>query len=122
MSSSYSLWMMHLWWLAYLTILNIPSVVAYRGKATWYNTGLGACGTNSNDDEMVIALPASIASSNCFKSVTLTNAARPVGPKIVATVVDKCMGCGGMDIDISPAAFKALNLGDLSAGKIYVDW
>lgn len=71
---------------------------------------------------MVLALPAPIASSNCFKTVTITNAARPIGPKIVATVVDKCMGCEGMDIDISPAAFKALNLGDLSSGRIFVDW
>lgn len=96
--------------------------MAYKAQATWYNTGLGACGTNSNDDQMVVALPAPIANANCFKTVTLANAARPVGPIIVATVVDKCMGCSGMDIDISPAAFKALNLGDLGSGRIFVDW
>lgn len=48
MFSSYSLWMVDLWWLAYLIILNSPAVIAYRAQATWYNTGLGACGANSN--------------------------------------------------------------------------
>lgn len=118
---SFSSFVIRLCWLFFLTICPI-TINAYKAKATWYNTGLGACGKTSSDDQLVVALPASIASSKCFQTVSLTNAARPIGPKITATVVDKCMGCDGMDIDISPAAFKALNLGDLGAGKIFVEW
>ncbi|CAG8698699.1 3905_t:CDS:1, partial [Racocetra fulgida] len=30
----------------------------FKGEATFYNTGLGACGITSNDNELVAALPA----------------------------------------------------------------
>ena len=116
--------------LCLLSLVIFPAIIfahpivsgVVEGTASWYNTGLGACGQTSNDEQMVVALPVALAGSSCFKTITLTNVARTPSPKIVATVMDKCMGCNGMDVDLSPAAFKALNAGDLSKGKIIIQW
>lgn len=39
---------------------------------------------------------------------------------IEATVADSCPGCQGYDVDLSPAAFKAL--APLDAGRIWTNW
>jgi len=42
------------------------------------------------------------------------------GKTVVATVVDKCMGCSGKSIDLSVAAFNALANPD--AGRVAANW
>lgn len=85
----------------------------YTGDITYYDTtGYGACGwINDGTVENVIALPFEfmglLSNSNpyCGKMVTITLGSASV----VAKVVDKCMGCTGMSIDLSHHAFDTLH-------------
>ncbi|KAI1005014.1 hypothetical protein K3495_g3208 [Podosphaera aphanis] len=109
-------------WFSLSLALFASTTGAFVAQASWYNTGLGACGQTSNDEQMVVALPFSIADSNCLRSITVKNPSYPNFPSVIATVVDKCMNCANMDLDVSPAVFKALNAGDLGAGRIHIEW
>ncbi|KAI0343388.1 barwin-like endoglucanase [Trametopsis cervina] len=98
--------------------------------ATWFNTGLGACGINSNDAQFVVAISQSLydtwpgysggnPNNNpvCGRSLIATYQGR----QVTATVVDRCTGCAVNDIDFSPAAFS--QLADLSVGRLHgVSW
>ncbi|CAG8763407.1 17233_t:CDS:1 [Racocetra persica] len=87
----------------------------FKGEATFYNTGLGACGITSSDDQLIAALPAPVYDSfipdgnpnhctACGKTATVV-----CGDKsVTVTIVDRCPGCKSGDIDLSPAAFKCL--------------
>lgn len=99
---------------------------AFSGKMTYYAPGQGACGATNGAGDMVVAIPASVygtyanpnASPMCQKTVTITC---PGGGKTVkAAVRDRCAGCGGGDIDVSPAVFQVC--GDLALGKMAVGW
>lgn len=88
------------------------------GDLTWYDTGLGACGENTDGTvEKVVALPSWLMGTQsngnpyCGKTVTISYQ----GKTTTATVVDKCPGCLGNHIDLSKAAF--LDLADLGLGK-----
>ncbi|GMF02334.1 unnamed protein product [Ambrosiozyma monospora] len=83
----------------------------YSGKATYYSTGLGACGVTSNDAEMVVALSHDLydtqkASNNvaeyCGKKITLSWG----GKNATVTVVDRGTFDGATNLDLSPAAFQ----------------
>ncbi|KAF9259314.1 hypothetical protein L218DRAFT_947717 [Marasmius fiardii PR-910] len=104
------------------------SVQAYTGAATWYNTGLGACGKTNNDNQLIAAVAAPIFdnypghTSNpnknpiCGKTATVTWG----GKSVTVTIEDECPGCGSQGIDLSPAAFKklaSLDVGVLSGAK-----
>lgn len=91
---------------------------SFSGKATFYAVGLGSCGNENSDNQMVAALSASIMKGEkfCGKSITLKGGSGSVTVK----VVDTCPGCGEGDIDLSPAAFK--KLGSLSKGVIPISW
>lgn len=54
---------------------------------------------------------------NCARKAWVTVKGRTVEVR----VVDKCGGCKYEDIDLSPAAFKALGL-DLGVGRIKGTW
>lgn len=54
----------------------------------------------------------------CGKNISVTCVA--TGKTIVATVVDKCMGCTGYSVDLSTAAFNELI--DLSIGRTSAVW
>ncbi|KAB5595695.1 putative effector protein [Ceratobasidium theobromae] len=90
------------------------------GRATWFNTGLGACGKVSNDNQLIVALaPGAYAKGkNCGKTITIKNTKN--GKSTTAKVLDMCPGCGANDVDLSPAAFK--KLGSLSTGVLTVSW
>ncbi|MER6401310.1 RlpA-like double-psi beta-barrel domain-containing protein [Kitasatospora sp. NPDC001603] len=96
----------------------------HYGDGTWYNTGLGACGWNSNDSQLVVAVsprwygnfPNPNNSRACGKQL------RVRGPKGVVnvTIVDRCPSCKDEDLDLSPAAFS--QIADLDAGRVGIRW
>jgi len=90
------------------------------GKATWFNTGLGACGKVSKDSQLVVALATSAYAKgkNCGKTITIKNTKN--GKSTTAKVMDMCPGCAANDLDLSPAAFK--KLGTLDTGVLKVSW
>lgn len=90
------------------------------GNATWYDTGLGACGETSSGDEMVVAIYRGMMGTDssgtnvnklCGRKVVVTG---PGGQTATGTVVDKCFGCNDQpyNIDLSKAMFKAIGDGD----------
>ncbi|MFE3599991.1 RlpA-like double-psi beta-barrel domain-containing protein, partial [Streptomyces sp. NPDC059142] len=101
-----------------------PSGVQANGQATWYNTGLGACGWYNNDSELVVAISTTLYgtypnpnnSPQCGRQIRVNG---PLG-SVVVRVVDKCMSCATNDVDLSPTAFS--RIGDLNAGRINVSW
>ncbi|MFE3829550.1 RlpA-like double-psi beta-barrel domain-containing protein [Streptomyces sp. NPDC059092] len=101
-----------------------PSGAQATGQATWYNTGLGACGWSNNDSELVVAISTTLYgnypnpnnSPQCGRQIRVNG---PLG-SVVVRVVDKCMGCATNDVDLSPTAFS--RIGDLNAGRINVSW
>ncbi|KAF8710371.1 Non-catalytic module family expn, partial [Rhizoctonia solani] len=91
-----------------------------NGKATWFNTGLGACGKVTNDNQLIVALGPGPYNNGkmCGKTITVKNTKN--GKSTTAKVVDLCPSCGSSNIDLSPAAFK--KLGPLSTGVLTVSW
>lgn len=92
------------------------------GDITYYDTGLGACGITSYDTEKVVALPHGLmgTKSNDNPYCGRTIAIELNGKTTTATVVDKCMGCEGHSIDLSPAAFDVL--ADQAVGRTTANW
>jgi hypothetical protein len=95
-----------------------------NGDLTYYEAGLGACGTTNNGEtDLVVALPHEFMGTQsngnpyCGKSLTISKG----GKTVVATVADKCMGCVGRDLDLSNAAFTALGI-DFAVGRTTADW
>jgi hypothetical protein len=100
---------------------------ACQGDITYYNGGLGACGTNVDPTGNGIALPFAFmgAQSNgnpyCYRTLTIYNPA--TGLSAQAEVMDKCEGCDGRSIDLTPALFSSLTNDDLGLGRVHdVDW
>ncbi|GMM33631.1 hypothetical protein DASC09_009560 [Saccharomycopsis crataegensis] len=100
----------------------------HSGDATYYSpsVGIGACGNQNSDSELVCALPHTLydatrttnqgESSYCGKSLTVKYGEKSVTVK----VVDMCPGCAGDSLDLSPAAFT--HLAEESVGRIKVTW
>ncbi|KJA24893.1 hypothetical protein HYPSUDRAFT_453275 [Hypholoma sublateritium FD-334 SS-4] len=88
------------------------------GGATWFNTGLGACGAFSNNGDNIVALsPVDYAAGlHCFKKINVHHQ----GKTVTATIVDLCPSCGKSAIDLSQAAFQTL--ASLDLGMIEVTW
>lgn len=94
------------------------------GDITFYQAGLGACGeTTDGSTDKVVALPHEFMGEQsngnpfCGKTVTINYK----GQSVQATVVDKCMGCVGRDLDLSNAAFDGLGIAE-SVGRTTADW
>jgi hypothetical protein len=94
------------------------------GDITFYQAGLGACGeTTDGSTDKVVALPHEFMGEQsngnpfCGKTVTINYN----GKEVQATVVDKCMGCVGRDLDLSNAAFDGLGIAE-SVGRTQADW
>lgn len=94
----------------------------FSGQATYYDVGLGACGVTNTNSELIAAINVDQFGSQsngnpiCGKQATLYYQ----GKSVTVTVQDKCPGCSYGDIDLSPAAFKAL--ADESLGRIPITW
>ncbi|KAI5857108.1 RlpA-like double-psi beta-barrel-protein domain-containing protein-containing protein, partial [Tricharina praecox] len=96
------------------------------GKATYYDTGMGSCGQEHTDSELVVAISKEIMmkydtgnpNNNplCGKRIKCTRG----GKEVIATVVDTCPGCTPDHVDLSRAAFG--DLGDFAEGNISITW
>lgn len=97
---------------------------SFSGDATWYNTGMGSCGWDNKESQMVVAVNHGQMENganpnknpNCGRSITVK------GPKgsVTVKVVDTCPGCDYGALDLSPAAFA--EIADLSQGRITASW
>ncbi|CAD6887194.1 unnamed protein product [Tilletia controversa] len=98
----------------------------YSGTATFYDAGLGNCGTTVSPNAMVVALntaqygSTSTVSSHCFKTVTITNLKN--GKTMNAIVQDSCPTCSFGDLDMSTSLFSALNNGNMDDGIFPISW
>jgi hypothetical protein len=101
--------------------------LACQGDITYYDGGLGACGMNVDPTGNGIALPFAFMGTQsngnpyCYRSLTIYNPATGVSAQ--AEVMDKCEGCDGRSIDLTPALFSTLTNNDLGLGRVHgVDW
>ncbi|PBK96703.1 hypothetical protein ARMGADRAFT_1163100 [Armillaria gallica] len=92
-----------------------------NARWTFYDVGLGACGTNSVASDFMVALNSQqygggYPGPNCFQTITMTYN----GKTTTATILDECPGCpyGGLDLSRGLFDFFA----DESAGVIYGTW
>ncbi|KIP11361.1 hypothetical protein PHLGIDRAFT_99997 [Phlebiopsis gigantea 11061_1 CR5-6] len=97
----------------------------HTGQATYYATGLGACGITNTDTDYIAAVSHTLfdnypgyTSGNpnnnpiCNKKVT----ANYNGKKVTVAITDRCEGCATWDLDFSPSAFD--KLADESLGRL----
>ncbi|KAG6878220.1 hypothetical protein C0993_010641 [Termitomyces sp. T159_Od127] len=124
---------------------SVPSFLigTQTGDATFYPTGLGACGIVNKDTDHIAAVshllfdafpyvfsslidlfPISSVISGynglnpntnplCGKKVSVSYG----GKSVVVTLTDRCEGCALTDLDLSPAAFDVL--ADPSVGRLH---
>ncbi|CAO1615964.1 unnamed protein product [Sympodiomycopsis kandeliae] len=106
-------------------LAGIANVVT-GGQATFYNTGLGACGWTNKDSDYIVALPVgvwnriggSVSNGNivCGKKLKVSNGKTAIEVEIT----DQCPSCDDGHLDLSPAAFKSL--GAESQGVLPISW
>lgn len=92
----------------------------YQGRGTWFNVGLGNCGKENVDSDLIVALDTATYASgkHCDKYITIVDTKN--GKKAKAMVRDSCPSCGVGSIDMSPALFKHFD--SLDTGVISVKW
>ncbi|KAM0752434.1 hypothetical protein T439DRAFT_312591 [Meredithblackwellia eburnea MCA 4105] len=98
----------------------------HTGQATWFDPGLGACGTYASSSDYIVAVSHLIYDT--FPGATPNPNNNPIcGRKIAATyqgktvtvlVQDECMNCDAWNLDFSPIAFQALGA-TLDDGRLY---
>jgi len=107
------------------------SGVQTGGDGTFYTPGLGACGGNNDESQLVAAIPFGMWDGvPGYNGVNPNN--NPVcgheikvsygGNSVTVKVVDECMGCTiPTSLDMSPTAFQML--APLSVGRIHgITW
>ncbi|KAI7957865.1 hypothetical protein MJO29_006082 [Puccinia striiformis f. sp. tritici] len=95
----------------------------HQGDATYYSPGLGSCGQESGNSDLIVAISHTLydsyaganqdGNSLCGKSIRASYGAN----SIVVSVVDRCEGCSPDDLDLSPAAFRRLS--PLNTGRLH---
>ncbi|GAA5853114.1 hypothetical protein JCM9279_000862 [Rhodotorula babjevae] len=94
----------------------------FNGRATFFEPGLGACGTYSGAGDFMVAMNQAqygdlgAVSSWCFQTITITYGGKTAN----AQVLDACPGCPYGGLDMSPALFR--HFADESVGVIYMSW
>ncbi|KIY51064.1 hypothetical protein FISHEDRAFT_21949, partial [Fistulina hepatica ATCC 64428] len=94
----------------------------YAGvKMTYYDAGLGACGTTNSDSDYVSYRQAQQFGSGypgpeCFKSITISYG----GKTTTATIMDECPGCPYGGLDFSRGLFDYF--ADESLGVLSGTW
>lgn len=100
------------------------------GDATYYATGLGACGITNTDTDMIAAASELLfdtfpgyeggdPNNNpiCNKKVSVTYGSTTIS----VTITDRCTACAYGSLDFSPSAFE--KLASLSVGRLHgIDW
>ncbi|KAG8690463.1 hypothetical protein FRC08_010524 [Ceratobasidium sp. 394] len=79
----------------------------FGGRATYYQTGLGACGKYNNPSDKIVALNSAqygggYPGPNCFKMITICKG----GNCHPAQITDECPTCGPGDLDLSQSLFE----------------
>ncbi|KAG4029541.1 hypothetical protein MFRU_015g00820 [Monilinia fructicola] len=102
-----------------------PSGSPCSGDITFYEAGLGACGTTTDGSTFAgVALPVglmgSLSNNNPYCGKTITIKCTSTGKTTQATVIDKCMGCEGNSIDLTNFAFD--QLAEESVGRTQATW
>ncbi|GBB84422.1 hypothetical protein RclHR1_01100014 [Rhizophagus clarus] len=107
-----------------LIFINVDAV--FHGDATFFYTGLGACGKVNKNSELIFALPAPMfdpsprnnpnLNPNCGKLAKVTRGKKSV----IVKCVDRCSACKSGDIDLSPAAFD--KIANRNEGRVPVTW
>ncbi|KAK7747655.1 hypothetical protein SLS62_008981 [Diatrype stigma] len=111
----------------------------FTGELTYYDVGLGACGTQSSDGDAICSISHLVfdaagsaggggnpnANPLCGRKIRITRDYSDVeagagNRSVDVTVVDRCTGCGPTDLDLSPAAFEMLALRD--SGRVVGSW
>ncbi|KAG8936722.1 hypothetical protein FRC03_010215 [Tulasnella sp. 419] len=91
----------------------------FKGKATYFDVGLGACGKVNKNSQPIIALNgAQYKKSACGKWITIKNPKNKKSAR--GFVMDLCPGCGKGNLDLSPSLFK--KLGKTAQGVIPIEW
>lgn len=101
------------------------SGTTYTGDATFYATGLGACGITNADTDYICAVSHLLfdgfdgytggdPNNNpvCNKKLKATYQ----GKSVTVTVTDRCVGCAMYDLDFAPSAFD--QLADEALGRL----
>ncbi|KAI9361054.1 RlpA-like double-psi beta-barrel-protein domain-containing protein-containing protein, partial [Pilaira anomala] len=97
---------------------------SFSGDGTFYHTGLGSCGWDNSNDELIAALNAPQMQNganpnnnpNCGKYINVK------GPKgsVRVKIVDTCPPCVKGDVDLSYAAFA--KIADMEKGRVPITW
>lgn len=96
----------------------------YSGQATYYAPGLGACGITNTASDYICALNHvqfeddgnGNDNPNCFKEILIKRG----DAQVKVQVTDMCPGCSDYDLDLSPAAFKAI--ATEAEGRVDITW
>ncbi|KAI5776860.1 RlpA-like double-psi beta-barrel-protein domain-containing protein-containing protein [Geopyxis carbonaria] len=88
----------------------------FRGQATYYTPGLGACGKYHNSGQHVAAVAVGRGKGECGRRVKIQRGGR----SCIVTIVDLCQGCAYGDIDLSITAFK--KVAKQSEGRVPIKW
>ncbi|KIR57909.1 B2-aldehyde-forming enzyme [Cryptococcus bacillisporus CA1873] len=99
-----------------------PRGTTYTGVGTFYYTGLGACGLNSQDSDFMVALNSAQYGSGypgpqCFKYITIQMGSTTIGG---VEILDECPTCDYGSLDLSPGLFT--HFADYDAGTIHITW
>ncbi|KAI8318777.1 barwin-like endoglucanase, partial [Martensiomyces pterosporus] len=96
----------------------------FSGDGTFYSPGLGSCGINSSESELVAAInaPQYGTTPNPNNAPVCGRCALVTGPngQVKVKIVDRCPVCKTGDLDLSPAAFN--QIGSAAAGRIKISW
>jgi hypothetical protein len=109
-----------------------PDGAVQSGELTYYKVGLGACGQDSTgQDETgnIVAISKDLfnaakidGNSNnnplCGRTITMKGSN---GKTAQGTVLDRCEGCNGGDIDVSRKIFLQI-WGSLDEGRTEIEW
>ena len=107
-----------------MMMIALPAVVlGYDGKATFFNNpnfAPGSCGFGFSDSEFIAALSGDMMPG--YKAPNCNRMARAIykGKSVTVKIVDTCPTCEKTSLDLSPAAFQALEHPDV--GLIDIKW
>ncbi|KAK4688438.1 hypothetical protein P7C73_g1676, partial [Tremellales sp. Uapishka_1] len=104
------------------TTVDLAKRDSFTGRGTFFYVGLGACGQNSVDSDLMVALNTAQYGSGypgpeCFKYITITaNGVTVSGVEIM----DECPTCDYGGLDMSPGLFQ--RFADESVGVLSITW
>ncbi|KAL7420484.1 hypothetical protein Q5752_004434 [Cryptotrichosporon argae] len=98
--------------------------ITHTGQATYFEVGLGACGSYNVDTDMIVALNSAQYEANdggnCGQYLEIENTSN--GKTAYAYVADECPSCAYGSLDMSPALFSELSGGDMDEGVFPISW